>query len=245
MSDYSRSPLDLLVANQLKGYVGVHIEQGVPLLDRDLNLLHDLIVATLRSVITRYIGNGSAAGADGYAIQALPAGQNSQDFRIAAAGAGVPGTCLVGGVEVTIPADTTYKSQAGVPALTTPSAAQPDPRTDTVYLDVFLTEVDGAADADLVNSLDVGMETSVRLKPAWVVRVAEGVAVPPASAGHTLYPLATLQRARGRDTIDAAMITDLRQSRLTVSDIEKRVSLMERLLLVPDFVSPPTQKFLP
>ena len=83
MSDYSRSPLDLLVANQQKGYVGLHIEQGVPLLDRDLNLLHDLITATVRAVITRYIGNGIPAGADGFAIQALPAPpQNSQDFRI-------------------------------------------------------------------------------------------------------------------------------------------------------------------
>ena len=69
---------------------------------------------------------------------------------------------------MTIPADTTYKSQAGVPALTTPTAGQPDPRIDVVYLDVFLTEVDGVVDPELVNSLDIGMETSVRLKPAWV-----------------------------------------------------------------------------
>src|SRR5215470_4019716 len=99
MSDYSRSPLELLMANQQKGYIGLHIEQGVPLLDRDLNLLHDLISATVRSVITRYIGNGIPAGADGFAIQALPAPQNSQDFRIAAA-AGGAGSCLVGGIEV-------------------------------------------------------------------------------------------------------------------------------------------------
>ena len=62
------SPLDLLVASQGKGYVGLHIEQGVPLLDRDLNLLHDLVAASVRSVITRYIGNGIAAGTDGFAI---------------------------------------------------------------------------------------------------------------------------------------------------------------------------------
>ena len=51
MSDYSTSPQDVLLANQQKGYVGLHIEQGVPLLDRDLNLLHDLISATMRSLI--------------------------------------------------------------------------------------------------------------------------------------------------------------------------------------------------
>src|ERR1039458_6358120 len=58
MSDYSTSPQEVLLANQQKGYVGLHIEQGVPLLDRDLNLLHDLISATIRSLIANYVGNG-------------------------------------------------------------------------------------------------------------------------------------------------------------------------------------------
>ena len=118
VSDYSRAPLELLVANQQKGYVGLHIEQGVPLLDRDLNLLHDLITATVRSVITRYIGNGSPTGSGRLCHPTRrPA---VQDFRITA-GATPPGTCLVGGIEVSIPADTTYLAQPGVPALTTPN----------------------------------------------------------------------------------------------------------------------------
>ena len=41
------------------------------------------------------------------------------------------------------------------------------------------------------------------------------------------------------------MITDLRQARLTVSDMERRVALMERLLVVPAFVKPPLPQFLP
>jgi hypothetical protein len=240
MSDYSTSPQDLLLANQQKGYVGIHIEQGVPVLDRDLNLLHDLITATLRSVITSYVGNGIAAGADGFAILALPSGQNSQNFQIADAG-GKPGKILVGGIEVAIAATTTYATQPGVPPLTTPSAAQPDPRSDTVYLDAFFTEVDSTVDPDLGNSLDVGMETSVRLKPSWVVRVAEGVPVPAAPAGHVYYSLAQLQRPRGKDTIDPTMVTDLRQSRLTVADMEQRLALMERLLIIPTFNASPNQ----
>jgi hypothetical protein len=239
VSDYSRSPLDLLVVNQQKGYVGLHIEQGVPLLDRDLNLLHDLITATVRSVITRYIGNGTPNGADGFVIQAL-AVPAPQDFRIAA-GASPPGTCLVGGIEVSIPADTTYRAQVGVPVLTTPSNAQPDPRTDIAYLDVSFIEVDGTVDADLNNAGDVGMQTSVRLKPSWVVLVAEGVPIPATPAGHVYYPLAQLQRPRGSDTIAAAMITDLRQSHLTVSAIERRLTAVERLLLRPSFLTPPNE----
>jgi hypothetical protein len=254
VADFSQSPLDLLLANQQKGYVGIHIEQGVPILDRDLNLLHDLVAATVRSVITRYIGDGAAFGADGFAVKELPSGQNSQDFRIAATDSG-PGTCLVGGIEVTIPAPITYTSQ-GLPPLTTPSGAQPDPRTDTVYLDVSLTEVDGTVDTDLTNSLDVGVQTSVRIKPAFVVRVVEGTpvaasaaiaraAIPAAPAGHVFYPLAQLTRPHGQDTIVAAMITDLRQRRLTVANIEQRLSLVERTLLMPAFAVSPTPQFVP
>lgn len=244
MADYSVSPLDLLLASQEKGYVGIHIEQGVPVLDRDLNLLHDLVAATVRSVVTRYIGNGVPAGADGFAVRALPSGQNSRDFQIAAADSG-PGTCLVGGIEVTIAAAITYSSQAGMPALTTPAPGGPDPRIDTVYLDVSLTEVDGTVDDDLTNRQDVGLQTSVRLKPGFVVRVAEGGAVPAPPAGHVFCPLAELARPRGQDTITAAMITDLRQRRLTVADMERRLSLVERTLLLPAFAVPPLPQLAP
>jgi hypothetical protein len=239
MSDYSSSPLDLLVTNQQKGYVGLHIQQGVPILDRDLNLLQDLITATVRSVITRYIGNGICAGADGFAVQALVSPANVQNFNISA-GAAPPGTCLAGGMEVSITADTTYQAQSTV-ALTTPTAAQANPRVDTVYLDVSLTEIDGSTDASLNNTQDIGIATSARLKPLWVVRVAEGAPVPAAPSGHFYYPLATLQRPLNVTTIDATMITDLRQRHLTVSAVEGRVSLIEKLLVVPVFSNPAVQ----
>jgi hypothetical protein len=244
MSDFSQSPLDLLLANRQKGYVGVHIEQGVPILDRDLNLLQDLVTAAVRSVVTRYIGNGLPTGDDGFAIQALPAAQAVQNFGIGAGTAG-PGTFLAGGIEVSIPAPATYTGQPGVPVLKTPTAAEPDPRTDAVYLDVSLVEVDGTVDPDLTNSQDVGMQTSVRLKPSWVVRVAEGTPVPAAPSGHVFCPLAQLLRRRGQDTVDASMIKDLRRRRLTVSDLEQRLSLMEKVLLLPAFVPLPQAQFTP
>ena len=244
MSDYSVSPLDFLLANQQKGYTGLHIQQGVPVLDRDLNLLHDLVTAGIRELFIRYVGSGLAAGTDGFGIQPLPAGQNTQNFQITAPAAG-PGSILVGGLEVTITAAVDYASQAGVTPLTTPQPTQPDPRLDTVYLDVFLVEVDGSTDPDLNNSQDVGMETSVRLMPAWTVRVAEGVPVPQPSAGHAFCPLAGLSRPRGVATIDQTMLTDLRQRRLTVSDLEQRLSLLERILLLPAFVPPPAAQFTP
>jgi IPT/TIG domain len=244
VSDFSTSPLELLLANRQKGYVGIHIEQGVPILDRDLNLLHDLVAASVRSVVTRYIGDGIPSGADGFAIQARPAGDNEQDFRIAAGDQG-PGAFLVGGIEVTIPAPVTYKDQPDLPPLTTPTPAQPDPRDDVVYLDVSLTEVDGRLDPELTNSTDVGVQTSVRLKPAWVVRVAEGAPMPAPPPGHAFTPLARLRRRRNQATIEATMISDLRQRRLTVSELERRLSLVEKVLLVPAFVSSPAPQFVP
>ena len=111
MSDFSRAPLEVLQASLQKGYVGLHVEQGVPILDRDLNLQHDLLAATARSLFGRYVGDGLAAAADGFAVTALPSGQSGQDFRIAAADGG-PGSFLVGGIEVTIP--TAVRRQAGL-----------------------------------------------------------------------------------------------------------------------------------
>ena len=81
--------------------MGLHIEQGVPVLDRDLNLLHDLVTAGIRALFSRYVGDGLASRNRRIRDQALPAGQNTQDFQITARPSG-PGTVLVGGLEVTI-----------------------------------------------------------------------------------------------------------------------------------------------
>lgn len=72
-----------------KRYVGVRLQQAVPLLDRDWNELED--VRRYEEVMLRkwYIGNGSPD--DGFKISALDSAKN--DFKIAA------GRCLVDGFE--------------------------------------------------------------------------------------------------------------------------------------------------
>jgi hypothetical protein len=238
MGDFSQSPTDVLTASIQKGYIGLHIEQGVPILDRDLNLLNDLIAATVRAVISRYVGNGVATGMEGFAIQAIPA---NNDFRIFAGAAG-SGALLVGGLEATIAATLNYSSQPGLPALTTPVVPQPNPRVDIVYLDLWLSEVDHTGDSALLNGVDVGMQTSVRQKPAWLVRVAEGTPVPSPAIGHLHYPLARLTRPHGgAGSIQASMIADLRQTRLNLADVETRLRMMEQLLLTPAFAASPNQ----
>src|SRR4030095_14944098 len=206
MGNFSKKPSDVLQANLLKNYVGVYIEQGVPVLDRDLNLLQDIIATTVRSVFSRFIGDGVTVGSSGFAIQAIPA---NNDFRILA------GSVMVNGVDAFNAADLTYSSQAGVPALTTPTAA----RNDTVYLDVSLTEVTGAQDAELLNNGDVGLQTSVRQRVVWVVRCSEGAPPPPSPApGHTHFPLARLARTAGAAQIQAGMIADLRRQILSLAE---------------------------
>jgi hypothetical protein len=237
MADFSRTPLVALIDGRSKGYVGVHVEQGVPVLDRDLNLLNDLVSTTVRSVVSRYVGSGVPLVGDGFRIVAIPA---NNDFRIAADAAG-PGIALVGGIEVTIPADTTYGAQGGVPALTTPTAAQPNPRIDTVYIDVSLRDVEGTEDADLLNLVDVGMQTSVRQAATWVVRVAEGLPVPTPADGHIHYPLARVTRPLADPTVQASMIADLREPMAPLTDLERRLRLVELLLLTPAFHASPNQ----
>jgi len=250
MGDFSRSPLKTLEENQKEGYVGLHVEQGVPVLDRDLNLLNDLITATVRSLIQRYIGDGNAHEDDGFAIEAIPA---ANDFRIC------PGHCLVGGHEVILGEETTYMKQVGLPGpFPSERPARPDiqkletpnlQRDDLIYLDVWLLEVDGTKDDALRNRDDVGMQTSVREQLNWMVRVAPGVAKDKRvefleqlknnknNAGHTYYALAELERPRGNPKIETQMITDLRQRRLTATDMERRLSEMESLLRFPKFVT--------
>ncbi|MGK5110673.1 MULTISPECIES: IPT/TIG domain-containing protein [unclassified Geodermatophilus] len=241
MSDFSRPPLDLLRDSRERGYAGLHVQQGVPILDRDLNLLQDLVVAAVRDLAARYIGNGVSAGSEAFLIEPV---QEPQDFRVAAGPDDGPGWCLVDGIEVPIRGPVRYSEQrdaAGrpLPELTTPGPPDADPRVDVVYLDAWVDEVEGTPDLD--NSADVGMPTSTRLVVRSLVRVAEGGEPPADAGGHVFYRLARLQRPHGRNVVDAAMIEDLRQRRLTLADLERRLTVVERVLLVPRFVPPPGQ----
>jgi hypothetical protein len=210
MGNFSKPPATVLTTNQNKGYVGIQIEQGVPVLDRDLNLIHDFLAAAVRSLLAKYIGDGVLGS--GFLIQALSVAANN--FRISA------GTALVGGIEATFPATINYTDQPGLPALTIPGST----RQDMVFLDVSLSEVDGSVDPDLTNSGDVGVQTSVRLKVNRLVRIAEGTTVVPTpAAGHLHFALARLNRPVTSTTILPSMITDLRRQIVPLVDLTQTV----------------------
>jgi len=237
MTDFSRDPGEVLADNLAQGYAGLHFQQGVPILDRDLNLLQDLVAATVRSVLTRYLGSGVPAlsGADGvprrsdaFTVTAVSAGGKDNDF-VVKAGAAPPGRCLVNGIEVTIDADRNYSDQS-LPALQAPASGSGS-RTDVVFLDVFLSTVESGTVME--NPDDVVVQTSVRLKPAWLARVAAVGSVPAPEPGHGHLTLAQIVRKPGQDHITPDAITDMRTHCFALPDLR-------RMLLDPIIFTSPT-----
>jgi len=151
------------------------------------------------------------------------------------------GRLLVGGCEVLNEADQVYTSQPLyqntdladewgvdiVSALETPSGLD---RTDLVYINVWEREIGANEDGSIMLPA-VGMETTIRLKREWAIRVAPGVAdltgitrVP----SHKYLSLATIQRAADEDGINAESITDLRVRSLNMSKYLKTPIHLER-----------------
>ncbi len=157
--NFSNSKQDTFEAN--KGHVGVRLQQGVPLLDRDWNESEDIRRYAEVMLRKHYIGSG-VPDETGFKIDASdPPGS---DFRIAG------GRCLVDGVEVVNePYDASgnpvgfilYTQQQGVAPLGVPAAD----RTDTVYLDVWIEEVTSIQNEALKNANDVRMQTCAA--PTW------------------------------------------------------------------------------
>lgn len=77
MNDFSKPPLEMLLATLPKDYVGLNIEQGMPILARSLNLLNDLVMVTVRNTINRHSSNGVAANSQSFAIQAIASPVNA------------------------------------------------------------------------------------------------------------------------------------------------------------------------
>lgn len=200
-----------------KGYVGVRLQQGVPLVDADWNELNDVVRQELYNGLGVFSSGTSAfrVVAEFFALPAL--GPNN--FYV------FPGQALVGGRPLNVPVisgssniiryatqpwvNPARASQDGVaviPPLTTPAAN----RTDLVYLDVWEREVNSAEDSNLINPV-IGMETCVRLKREVAIRVVEGgTSIPAAPVGHTFMPLALLNRLAGQAQIASDQIRDIR-----------------------------------
>jgi microcystin-dependent protein len=196
MGNFSRNTFD-----KVKHYVGVRLQQGVPIVDADWNELEDIRKYELQAFLKWFVGNGIPKGNDGFHIR--PADGQDNDFVIKA------GRCLVEGWDVINEIDINYTAQHL--SLTTPTSD----RTDIVYLDVWEREVNAVEDPYLVNPA-IGIETCVRLKREWVVRVAEGAELPNPPEGHFFYTLASLKRSEGQSKIKDDDISDQRRTGLSI-----------------------------
>jgi hypothetical protein len=204
-----------------KGYVGIRLQQGVPLLDRDWNELEDIRRYEMMSLRKNYVGNGSPD--DGFRIAA--ADPASSDFKIMA------GRCLVDGFEaVNKPSAQDhifYSEQPAAPALTVP-ADPTDPRVDTAYLDVWIEEVRSAGGSDpLQNPQDLGVETCVRHKLNWIVRVDEGKAGYTPEDFHRYYPIAEIEWADGV----IVKATDIRGSVASLKTVNRDLEKLRHAVL--------------
>lgn len=243
---FSSSPSDNLLESLYKKYSGVHVEQAVPLLDRDLNLLGDLAAAKEHRVVEEYLGNGTLSDNAGFAIQPVSPTEpsdprNNGDFVITA------GRLLLGGVlfentaainylQQAVPADDPLLILAPVAHAVAKDGSIP---VDLVYLDAWVSEVEETSVP--LPAADPGMRTSVRLKPQWRVRIVRQWTAggwpesPP--RGHIYYPLARISRYRPSAVL-SDQIEDLRGRPVSLGQLDACLTLLQQKL-VPT-VTPPS-----
>lgn len=236
MGNFSRDTFD-----PLKRYVSVRLQQGVPLLDADWNEMDDIRRSELRTFIKWFIGDGIPANSDGsrndaFRIAAMPT-PDSENFRIlvgSSSGDSGASRCLVDGVEVFITQDIEFKSQplhenyADPNPSVAPDATPVDPSAPKiasipttagsylVYLDVWEWEVGSSVDQSQLVNASLGIETCVRFKRSWAVRVfkaGEENRLPK----HSYYLSATINRPTDDAVITPEQITDQRRTDINLS----------------------------
>jgi hypothetical protein len=221
-------------------YISVRLQQGVPIVDADINEADDIRSFELRSFLKWFVGDGVPETSDAFRVVA--SGLKS-DVVIAAGAAAPPGSgklaaglgagrCLVDGRDAMIAKDVNltgqrlHVSQQGAAKLAGAwgvSTVTDLPLIDgkiLLYLDVWDRLVTPTEQPALIFS-GLGTESAARLGREWVVRWT-AAAVPPAfgtpefKAGHSYTALASIARRAADPVIGVSDVTDLRQRRLLV-----------------------------
>ncbi len=150
--NYSNDKNDTFDEN--KDYLGVRMQQGVPLLDRDWNELEDIRRYQDMMLRKNYICDGTPD--NGFEIIKA---DDVLDFKISR------GRYLVDGIEAVNHDAIHYKKQREAKPLTKPIAE----RTDLVYIELTVNETNGPE-----NEQDICMPTCRRHEVQWLVKVNEG-----------------------------------------------------------------------
>lgn len=237
MGDYSRDTFKLTnVMHQVlsgesvvepRHYVGVRLQQDVPVLDADWNELEDIRRVDDRLKLRYFFGEGIPSDDNGFGVGPVT---TDNDLAIDVGIALVDGMIVINQYN-----DLTYLGQATaldetIVPLTTPVTD----RNDLVYLDVWEAEIEASSPVDsderLVNPA-IGIETCNRMERRWLVRVAEGVddiGGVPTQVGHSYMALARLQRQAGQSRISSSRIYDLRRIDLNIAKYLKIPLFVER-----------------
>jgi hypothetical protein len=190
-------------------YIGIRLQQGVPLLDRDWNELEDIRRYFERMLRRHYIGQGVPGSGD---FQ-ITAGNNPNDFLIGA------GRCMVNGHDLYNDNPIHYTKQPHRPeALSTPQIDE----VLSVYLKYNINRIDSSDEEWLGNTQDINMETCLRDRLDWEVCVLPESSAPPLNS----YLLANIKREARNKEITDAMIEDRRR---TCLNLEKVVDTTENL----------------
>lgn len=178
-----------------RGYVGVRLQQGVPIVDRDWNEMEDIRKFELRAFLKWFIGDGVPRGsgafliestgeADNFLISSGESGSNS-GFSPQDIGLYFVGNCLVDGLDVSIAANMKFKDQPlhvsqpgasvlstalGVPVISAVSLPPAANMMVVVYLDVWEQLVTPNDDPQNLILPGLGTESCARTKREWVVR---------------------------------------------------------------------------
>jgi hypothetical protein len=97
---FSKLPTEVLSDNLKEGYTGIHFYPGMPILDRDLNLLNDLSDAKIRSFLINFIGDG-VNHEDSFRPKIIVNSQQLQQLQINIRANGKKDHCLVSGYNIT------------------------------------------------------------------------------------------------------------------------------------------------
>jgi Family of unknown function (DUF6519) len=226
MGNFSRRTFD-----ELKQYVNVRLQQGAPIVDADWNEQTDIRKFELQTFLKWFVGNGAPKDTPGFGIVARAESDAAPNDFVIQGGDGSAqkvGRFLVEGWDILNESDIRYTEQPLYANAELAAAWDVEPlapleppatgeRTDLVYVDVWEREVNAAEDVDHLVHAAIGIETCVRLKREWVVRVAEGTTeLPDAPRGHVFHPLALLSRRSVGTVMQPRDITDLRVTGLSV-----------------------------
>jgi hypothetical protein len=238
MGDYSRDTFQLTnVMHQVltgdtvadgRHYVGVRLQQAVPLLDADWNELEDIHRVDAQINLRHYFGDGIPSDNGGFQVGPVT---EDNDFTINA------GMALVSGMLVfNEHSGLTYRGQDAAFGVSMEALDPPlvGTRDDLIYLDVWHEELGptgvGRVDERLTNP-SIGIETARRIERRWLVRVAPGVSDIDGvtqEPGHVYMALARARREAGQARITSDRIFDMRRTDINVARYLKVPMLVSR-----------------